>query len=318
MECKDGKTVEAVYAVTLKDDAVENSASGGAFFAMARSFLERGGVVFGCAFDEHMHAKHMEVQSVEQLSRLQGSKYVQSELDCHHRILSLLKVEKPVLFSGTPCQVASVQAYVGAYAKRLYCVELICHGVPSAAFWQDYLDLLKRKHRGEIVGFRFRSKNGSTKFSAEYIVEKAGKKKSYHVPSVLSYYYHSFLKGKTYRKSCYTCPFAAPDRQADVTIGDFWGYSGEALQGCQHPSALLINSSKGWELFETAKYCLITELSSFDAVSKQNKQLRQPTPIDRYDEALLRTWTDRGANAIDRQHKLKHWKAFLYFRFFRR
>ena len=317
MQHINGKCVEDVYAAVLKDRAVENSASGGAFFAIARSFLEKGGVVFGSAFDERLNAEHIEVQSVQQLSYLQGSKYVQSDLDCHQRVLSLLREGKEVLFSGTPCQVASIKRYVGAYESRLFCIELICHGVPNAAFWQDYLGLLRKKHRGEVVGFQFRSKKYSMKFGAQYTIEKKGKKKTYIVPSVLSYYYHSFLKGKTYRKSCYSCPFAAPKRQADITLGDFWGYAGDGLQAYPHRSAVLVCSDKGRELLQMASNSLMTEGSSFEAVSLQNMQLIHPMPIERYDEALLRYWKAKGSEALDRSHKRKHWKACLFFRLFR-
>lgn len=35
-----------------------------------------------------------------------------------------------------------------------------------------------------------------------------------------------FLEGETYRDSCYECPYAKPERGADITIGDFWGVVG--------------------------------------------------------------------------------------------
>ncbi len=72
-------------------------------------------------------------------------KYVQSDLT---PILSKLKQDVPegsgVLFSGTPCQCAAVRSLFGRKTPdNLICVELICHGVPSAKLFLISLNILK-------------------------------------------------------------------------------------------------------------------------------------------------------------------------------
>ena len=42
-----------------------------------------------------------------------------------------LKAGKPVLFIGTPCEVAGLKKYIKRIPEDLYLVDLICHGVPS-------------------------------------------------------------------------------------------------------------------------------------------------------------------------------------------
>lgn len=306
-----GKPVSDAYAVVLDDEAVGNSASGGAFYALAKAFLENGGVVFGCAFDEHLQAAHVEISRVDELCRLQGSKYVQSDMDCHRRILSLVKQGTPVLFSGTPCQVAAIQSFVGEKSDKLCCVELICHGVPSARLWKAYIDSLGQKHKGTVRSFRFRTKGNGKKWCASYMVDVQGKKKQVFLPAVLSHYYSSFLKGRIYRDSCYACPFAQPDRQADVTIGDFWGYQGQAFRGRTDVSALLIQSEKGRQMFDHARKYLRTETSSFELVAAQNEQLRKPTSIQKRDEMYLNLWKTEGMKGLEREHRAAHWKAYL-------
>ena len=51
-----------------------------------------------------------------------------------------------VLFSGTPCQTAGLNAYIGKKLREhLFLVDIICHGVPSPYIWKDYLLYLEQK-----------------------------------------------------------------------------------------------------------------------------------------------------------------------------
>ena len=305
------ETVEASYAVVLDDQAVERSASGGAFYALAKAFIENDGVVFGCAYDDSLMPRHIMVDDVSELSKLQGSKYVQSEMDCQNEITKLLKTGRTVLFSGTPCQTAAIKKFVGRNANNLFTVELVCHGVPSRALWKDYIDHLSRKRGGKISDFQFRAKNTGKDFCSRYTVVRNGGKKEYVLPSVLSYYYYSFLKGKTYRESCYSCSFAQPSRQADITICDFWGYNGEWSRELKNVSACLVQGEKGRKLFDMGRKYLLTEESSFDSIAIQNEQLRQPSSITRFDEQFFQLWKNGGAGKLEKHHMKKHWKAYL-------
>lgn len=56
------------------------STSGGAFYAIAKHFIENEGYVCGCAWNKEMKAEHIIVNTLSDLEKLQGSKYVQSDI----------------------------------------------------------------------------------------------------------------------------------------------------------------------------------------------------------------------------------------------
>ena len=124
------------------------SSSGGAFSAFARQVLSEGGVVFGAAFDQDLHCRHVEIRRVEDLSPLRGSKYVQSEIgDVFKRVKEHLKAARKVLFCGTPCQVAGLKRFLRKPDENLLTLDLICHGVPSDEVFQSYLKKFRAASR---------------------------------------------------------------------------------------------------------------------------------------------------------------------------
>ena len=76
--------VRAYAAVNKKQEQLAKSASGGVFAAVATYFLENGGVVFGASldFENGQSIPHLiGIENIEQLKRIQGSKYVQSAVE---------------------------------------------------------------------------------------------------------------------------------------------------------------------------------------------------------------------------------------------
>lgn len=49
-----------------------------------------------------------------------------------------------VLFSGTSCQVAGLRKYLGKDYDNLFCLDIVCHGVPSPQVWTEYLKWQER------------------------------------------------------------------------------------------------------------------------------------------------------------------------------
>ena len=75
------------------------SSSGGIFTLLANWVIEKGGIVFGAAFDENFQVKHIKVDSKEQIKKLQGSKYVQSQIgDTFLKTKTYLEEGRFVLF----------------------------------------------------------------------------------------------------------------------------------------------------------------------------------------------------------------------------
>lgn len=69
------------YIVQNKDQKVlRESTAGGAFTAIARYILKHNGVVFGVELNESFVARHIYVETEEELARFRNSKYVQSDI----------------------------------------------------------------------------------------------------------------------------------------------------------------------------------------------------------------------------------------------
>ncbi len=305
-----------VYAAWLKDEKVLNeSSSGGAFTALAEYVLSRGGAVFGCAFDEQMTAIHICARTTEELNRLRGSKYVQSDTgDTFAQAKLLLERNVPVLYSGTPCQIAGLKAFLRKDYSNLLTVDLVCHGVPSPMFFKKYLEWLKRKKQGNILKFSFRDKS---KFGwgicGKALLGRGGQKISEWLTPQLDPYLTVFLSGDNYRGCCYSCPYASPKREGDFTIGDFWGIEKP------HPeiprkggvSVLMLNSEKALSVFPELKKSLFVAEATFEQASVENRQLLAPTERSKKRGAFLAAAQEEDFQAVVLLWKKYYWKNIL-------
>lgn len=153
-----GRTLHpAFYAVwNRQDEARLSSSSGGVFRVLAEDVLADGGVVYGAAFDVHNRLRHVRAESADALVPLTGSKYVQSEIGTAFcQVRADLKNGRRVLFTGTPCQVAGLYAFLGGDDANLLTADVLCHGVPSPAVFERYLESLAL---GKSAGLSFATK----------------------------------------------------------------------------------------------------------------------------------------------------------------
>lgn len=247
------------------------SSSGGAAYVFSSHVIKQGGVVYGCS-SEGLLIRHIRVDSLPELPRLQGSYYVQSDvrgLFC--QVKADLKSGKPVLFIGTPCQVAGLKNYLRQIPDSLYLVDLICHGVPSQQMLHDHISYVLNNSAVEHLSFR-----KGQMFRIE-IFSKSGI--NYSSEPHKDMYYRAFLSGISYRGSCYHCPFARKERVSDITIGDFWGLQDSELLPLKISdgiSVLLPSSEKGNNLIDAVKPNMhIYERSVKEAI-EGNTQLNHP------------------------------------------
>lgn len=149
------------YGARHKDmNEIETSRSGAAFIAISDYILEQGGVVYGVGYTDHFRVVHKRASTTEQRNEFKGSKYVQSDLmDVFKQVKQDLKEGRTVLFSGTACQTAGLNSYIGKILrKNLFLVDIVCHGVPSPYIWRDYIAYLEKKHGADICYVNFRDK----------------------------------------------------------------------------------------------------------------------------------------------------------------
>lgn len=219
------------YALKHKDENIrQNSSSGGAFSILAKNTLTNGGVVCGATFDNNWNVVHSMIDSPNQLPKLMGSKYVQSDLnDIFRQVKEKLQRGIPVLFSGTPCQVAGLQKYLGRRYPNLTMVDFVCHGVPSPKIWQDYLsEVLSHKKCEILSNINFRDKSeGWIKF--HLVINTKNKTRDCGNNALVNEYIWdndymlAFLEDYINRPSCHECHFRNGKSGADYTIGDYWG-----------------------------------------------------------------------------------------------
>ena len=313
--------VSTYVACTLNTDIMK-SASGGIFASLAKSMIEQGGIVYGVSMETisgELTPMHIGVEKLEDLIKLQGSKYVQSIMgDTYQQVKKLLMQGRKILFSGTPCQVAGLKTYLGDVGnENLLLVDIICHGVPSVSFFQSYVKELEKKLKGKITEFRFRDKSSGWGLvgKASYLTAK-NQEKSKLIYARESSYYQLFLRGDIYRENCYSCKYASSNRPGDITLGDYWGIehdhpdylvaNGGDFDEAQGISCMIINTSKGKEYVKQVSDGLRLGTSTFEKVARKNGQLRYPTKSSERRQMILDKYVNGGYQEVDAWFKRKN------------
>lgn len=236
-------------AVNRDREAREASSSGGSFSLLAESVLRRRGVVFGAAFGPDFAVRHIAAETPEGLSRLRGSKYVQSQIgDAYSQAKAFLCEGREVLFSGTPCQIAGLYAFLGREYSALSTCDIICHSVPSPKVWKRFLECREREADGPAAAVSFRRKDeGWRRFSMAIAFQNGAE---YRKTFKQDPYIQSFLSGAISRPSCYECAFKTLGRTSDITLADFWGVNKflPALDDNRGTSLLLVHTPKGEQM----------------------------------------------------------------------
>jgi len=280
-----------VYAAICNDEALRlSSSSGGVFTLLAEAVLGRGGVVFGATVTEQMEVEHIAVTTPEDLGKLRGSKYVRSRMgDSYRQAKEHLEAGKTVLFTGTPCQIAGLKAYLKKDYVNLVCQDLACHGAPMEWAWECYVNHREKQAGSKAVSVRFRDKvTGWESYSLTMAFENGS---SYTARVGRDPYMKAFLREYTLGKNCYNCAFKGLERQADITLADLWG-AGEIcpqLSDGKGTSAVFVHTEQGKALWEEILPRLTALPISEEAVVRHNPALIRSVPEPKNREAFLET-----------------------------
>ena len=248
----DNNDVPDVYAANGGGvDVSPSSSSAGVGNALAKAFIHSGGIVYGVGFDDDFVVKHIRLDAVEDVFRIDGSKYVQSNLDGVFESIEVdLNNERKVLFFGTACQTAGLYSFISnkKHIDNLYLVDVLCHGVPSPGVFKDYLQFASQNKKSGIKSVVFRSKvNGwISAVSGQKIVFENGKEMRMSLFSKL-FFGHYIL-----RPSCNQCVYTRLNKPSDMTLADFWRIReyDPSMYTSDGVSMVLVNSSKGKYLFD--------------------------------------------------------------------
>ena len=265
------------YLTFSKDEEVHrNSSSGGMFMTFAKEIIKREGYVVGVGTTDVIRAVYDIVDTEEGAKGFRYSKYVEPEHnDIYKKALDALETNKPVLFTGTPCKIAGLKAFLGRDYDNLYTVEILCKGYPSALALKKYVEFKEKWRKDKIVYFQFRSNRAPAKQAAIEMHFADGKVEMgwKHKHS----YMRAFSGNWALRKSCYSCEFKMNNSVADVTIGDAWGlekfYEKEVPEGL---SCLKTNTTKGNTLYESIKNTIFSREVTIEEMFKKN--VKGPVP----------------------------------------
>lgn len=243
-----------VYCVAANDNIRKESSSGGAFTVLAEKVLQNNGYVCGVSFDEdYFSAKHIIINSQQDLHKLQKSKYFQSYVgNTFTEIKKILDSSKMVLFVGTPCQVAGLNLFLNKKYDNLILVDILCHGIPSQKIWEKYLKEVVNNSNATSVEFRDKNYNWSTE---SFIHIKTTQGKDFIENSKDNLFYKQFLENIGLNDACYNCKYACPERVSDITIGDFWGIKkyNKKLDDKKGLSLVITNTKKGHKFLKNCK-----------------------------------------------------------------
>ncbi|MBQ5616217.1 MAG: Coenzyme F420 hydrogenase/dehydrogenase, beta subunit C-terminal domain, partial [Bacteroidaceae bacterium] len=254
------------------------STSGGVSYILAKTIIERGGYFCGAVYNDG-GAEHCICSNIDELHHFQGSKYVHSNVkEVYKEIEVLLKDSNEVLFTGTPCQIAALRSYLRKEYDKLYCVDIVCHGVPNKKVLGNRIKAIEKVHGKKVIDIRFRDKqpdqhntymkytfNDSTSLSNKFSEDP---------------YSRSFVLNYTLRDNCFNCRYSRAERCSDITIADFWLYNPRKLKYHSYrkgTSLVIVNSAKGNNLLlEIKKYCTIDNSRNFKYALRGNHNLKAP------------------------------------------
>ena len=208
-------------------------------------------MVFGATLNEHNEAKHIYIESEDELWKFRNSKYVQSLIgDTYQQAKEFLKQGRLVCFSGTPCQMEGLVSYLRKPYDNLIIVDVVCRAVPSPKVLRKYIEYQGLTYGDDLKNLKFRDKNFyGYKYSNMSFDSVKG---SYHAGIDTDPWLRSFFSGINVRPSCYACRFKKQYRVTDFTIWDcfeVYQYSKE-LDNDKGVTKVLVHSAKAEEIMK--------------------------------------------------------------------
>ncbi|MCX4325840.1 MAG: Coenzyme F420 hydrogenase/dehydrogenase, beta subunit C-terminal domain [Lachnospiraceae bacterium] len=262
----------ATYAAYAKDKSLRMTSSSGAIFpVLARQILSKDGVVYGVAlsFDCRM-AEFIRVDNLFNLSRLCGSKYLQAKVgNIYQQVKKDLEIGIKVLFSGVTCQINGLKSFLKKDYENLFCVDVVCHGVPSPVLWRKYVEQAEKQNKSRLISVNFRCKDKSWMNSG--VKKLYENKNELYISKDKDSFMLMFLRNYCLRPSCYKC-VAKNVKMSDLTIADFWGIEDIApkMNDDKGISLVIIRTNKGTRLFNSIKNKLEYKEVSYEEGVRNN------------------------------------------------
>lgn len=300
-----------VYAAKTKDRKVlEKSSSGGMFTVLSDAVLNKGGAVASPIYNYKENRLDFELyEDKKSRDKARGSKYIQATANgIYEKCIEYAKEnkKKTILFCGTGCQVSQMKklAETSKLEERFVFVDLICHGASSPKVWKEFVELNQEKLKGKNTYLTFKDKRVGWESPLAYMKIND---KEVPVSGCSDWFYESL----TVRPACYNCKYAKPQRDTDITIGDFWGVREKHpdLYDEKGVSIVLIQSKKGKEFFDKV-------LDNIDYQKIEDDSYLQPRlcsapPIPEKRDKFWKTYSKKGVKGCLKKFKENKLLTFL-------
>lgn len=289
------KNKEFYAAINKNEDERMKSSSGGIISCISKKVLQNSGIVYGAAFVEKK-VSHIRIDDIENLDKILGSKYVQSDVDKKYmQVKKDLDNNKNVLFTGTPCQIEGLKSYLNEEYENLLCVSIICHGVPSPEIFDRYMNE-KEEINTKIKNVEFRNKENGWH---DYCVKYNYNDNSEIIKFNRENYMKGFLNNYFLRESCYNCQMRLNKKNtADIIIGDFWGVENifPDMDDNKGTSAVIINSEKGSKIFKEIIENIEYRRTTYEDILKSNPVLESSVKYTKNREEFFKLIRNNSIN----------------------
>lgn len=288
------KNIQSYCGANINEKERLASSSGGIFSIICKYILDQSGVVYGVSFDENLTAKTIRVDDVSDFDGLRKAKYVQAvSWQQYENVKRDLENGLAVVYSGTPCQIAGLQNFLGTDYEQLFLVEVACHGVPSNGLFQSYIEESEKKLNKKITNVSFRDKSTSdgaysweNYFVTFYSDNKIIKTEYFRKND----YMKAFFNDLSINNACFHCRYKVSQSLADLTIGDFWGVDdiAPALNDDKGLSIIICHSKKGKCLIDMIKTHSFNfkQISNADAFKHNKYLITHPKPNLKYNNFM--------------------------------
>ena len=302
---KDEET-KAYAALSKNDETRLESSSGGIFSELAKLILQSNGIVYGAKYDDDFKVIHTGIEDIESLKELRGAKYSQSDLSTIFQIIKTqLNNGRQVLFSGTPCQIGGLKAFLKKDYDNLYCIDFVCHGVPSPLVWKKYIEYRSQVDADNQVPEYINLRNKESGWSHySYQVEFAYSKSNHYLcQNDKDLYMSLFVNNYILRRSCSNCYYKGYSRESDITLGDFWGIWDilPSMDDNKGTSVVFTHSNKGEKLLNSAAIHLQSNPVTLDQATMMNPSLLKSSLPKENRERVLQ---EIGQNGFHTKEKI--------------
>ena len=262
-----------------KQKSKYRSATSGGIASVIYQYCQKNDIdCIGVNYTDDFELIYTRICNPKRYKKAIGSKYVYSNMNnIYSQVADRLQSQRTVVFIGLPCHTAALLNYLNNKKINLlnfYCVDIACHGVIMPDIFQNHIRYLEKKYKvnlKECQDIQFRNRNNQ--YGITLILNNA---KYAYFSKYDGSYMQLFLRGFL-TKACLECPYAQRNRVGDLSIKDCSTPFINMEIKSPKQSSVLINTSKGLELWDRVKEYLYEYDYPIGKIVSEDSILVHPT-----------------------------------------